>query len=480
MGTFLWDMQVQDDDEPDNASVRYYLRGDGADHFTLDKETGRLRVAAPLDRETRPHYALTAHAQDRAQPDWGCSTDVRVTLSDVNDNAPRFGTARYEATLPEDAEPGAVVTRVSASDPDLGLAGLVRYELAEPAPAFRLDPASGVLTVRTPLDREATPTHRIVVRALDAGDPPRSSTAVVLLTVADVNDNPPEFERRQYDVLAPELLAPGAQLLRVHALSRDAGVNADVYYSIVDGDERGDFAVDRHSGVISVARPLDYEAVRSYALSVQAMDGGSPPLSDVTLVNVTVVDANDNAPVFPSREHVARVREDAPVGERVAQLVAHDADAGLNARVTYSLRDADGRFAIDPDTGYVTLAAPLDRERAERHELAVRARDRGAPALEGDTRLVVLVLDANDNAPTFARADLTAVLRSDRAPGHAVLRLEVSDADAPPNAAPFTFDFQSGNEQGAFRIEQDGTIRTAAPLDYRIKDHYTLQVIFQI
>uniref|UniRef100_A0A2A4JWE1 Uncharacterized protein n=1 Tax=Heliothis virescens TaxID=7102 RepID=A0A2A4JWE1_HELVI len=478
-GTLVMTLATGDADEPGAARLRYYLTGDAAHHFVILKESGEVRVAAALDREARAAYVLRAHAQDRERADWECSSELRVQLDDVNDNAPAFSAPLYSVTLPEDADLGTLVAKVHATDPDLGENRLVRYSFVEePSGAFELAADSGIVTLRAPLDRETQAEHRLLLRATDAGTPPRSATATLRLTVADVNDNPPEFEFHQYRAAVPELDAPGTQVLRVRATSRDAGVNADVYYSLVGGDDRDDFAVDRASGVVSVARPLDYERRRQYLLTVQAVDGGTPPLSDLATLNITVGDGNDNAPQFTQAAYSARVPEDAAPGTRVLQLVADDADSGANGRVSYSVArgDRDARFSLDPDTGYLCVAAPLDREAAPAHVLTVRARDHGLPALEASASVNIEVLDANDNPPLFAQSNYTAVVQEDRPLGHTILKFVVEDADAPPNGAPYTFDFQSGNEMGAFRLEQDGYLRSATRFNHRIKDRYVLQI----
>lgn len=368
-----------------------------------------------------------------------------------------------------------------ATDPDLGDNRLVRYSFAEEGGgggAFELAGDSGIVTLRAPLDRETQAEHRLLLVARDAGRPARSATATVRLSVADVNDNPPEFEFREYRAAVPELAAPGSAVLRVAATSRDSGVNAEVHYALVGGDDRADFALDRDTGELTVARALDYERRRGYLLTVQAVDGGAPPLSDLATLNVSVVDGNDNAPAFAQASYGARVREDAPPGTRVVQVIADDADDGANGRVAYSLARGDpaGRFAVDADTGYISVSAPLDREATPAYVLEVRARDRGVPSLETTALVNVEVVDANDNPPLFARTNYSAVVREDRPLGHAILEFEVEDADAPPNGAPFTFDFQSGNEMGAFRLEQDGTLRSATRFNHRIRDRYALQV----
>lgn len=422
---------------------------------------------------------MTAHAQDRDRSEWACSSELEVSIDDVNDNAPRFSASVYSVTLPEDAELGTLVAKVHATDDDLGENRLVRYSFAEDASdAFELAADSGIITLRAALDRETQAEHRLLVRAADAGRPPRSATATVRLTVADVNDNPPEFEFEQYSAAVPELDAPGTELLRVRATSRDSGVNADVYYAIVGGDDRDDFAVQRTSGVLTVARPLDYERRKEYFLTVQAVDGGSPPLSDHATINITVMDSNDNAPVFSQASYGARVREDAGIGFRILQVIADDADSGNNGRITYSIArgNRDGSFSIDPDTGYISVSAALDRETIPAYVLEVRAKDRGVPALETTAVINVEILDANDNPPLFEQSNYTAIVQEDKPLGHTIIKFVVEDADSPPNAAPYTFDFQSGNEMGAFRLEQDGYLRSATRFNHRIKDRYVLQV----
>ncbi|KAL4702271.1 hypothetical protein ACJJTC_006522 [Scirpophaga incertulas] len=417
--------------------------------------TGEITVAGELDRETRSSYSLTAHAQVRLKPEWGCSSVLLVTLDDINDNAPVFSSDTYTVTLPEDADIGTLVAKVTATDADLGENRSIRYSFVEETEVFELAADSGIITLRAPLDRETQAEHRLAVRARDGGAPPRDATATVRLAVADVNDNPPEFSPRQYRAAVSELAAPGAELLRVHATSRDAGVNAAVAYDLVAGDGREDFALDRHSGALTVARPARLRA---------------PPRVRADRAGRGRRRAAAQRPRHRHRRTRPSARGCCSSWPRTRTTTPTAASR------TRSRAETPGLFALDADTGYLSLAAPLDREAAPAHVLEVRARDRGLPALEASALVNVEVLDANDNPPRLARANLSAVVPEDRPLGHAVLRLEATDADAAPNGAPFTFDFQSGNEMGAFRLEQDGSLRTATRFNHRIKDRYVLQV----
>lgn len=112
-GTRLLTLQTRDADEPRNARLRYFLSGEHAEHFAVDRESGAVSVAAALDRETRAQYRLRVHAQDRERAEWECSSELEVALDDVNDNAPRFSAPLYSVTLPEDAELGTLVAKVA-------------------------------------------------------------------------------------------------------------------------------------------------------------------------------------------------------------------------------------------------------------------------------------------------------------------------------------------------------------------------------
>lgn len=172
------------------------------------------------------------------------------------------------------------------------------------------------------------------------------------------------LSRRTYYATVSEMAAIDTEVTRVLATSLDSGKNAEVVYSIAGGNEHNKFSINPVTGVISVYEMLDYERVRDYLLTVQATDLGEPPLSNQAMVNVTVLDANDNTPIFDQPSYSAEIGEDARVGDVVVKVSASDLDSDLNGRVRYALVKGDHhqQFAIDPYTGNVTVAKPLDRE----------------------------------------------------------------------------------------------------------------------
>ncbi|XP_066592660.1 fat-like cadherin-related tumor suppressor homolog isoform X2 [Prorops nasuta] len=478
-GTYVLTVFATDYDDEPNAKLRFYLTGDNNDKFSLDKETGVLKTIGQLDREAQSKYSLTAHVQDRDKPLWECSSQLEILVSDLNDNPPKFTLPVYTATLPEDAELGTLVTKVHATDDDIGINRKIRYDFIDSANGhFLIASDSGIITLAKPLDRETKAMYNVTVQAQDQGTPQLVSVATLIVNVQDINDNPPEFASKFYYAKVPEIYAVGTEVVRVLATSKDTGVNAEVYYSIVGGNEQKKFQIDTDSGVITIAEPLDYERARDYFLTIQAVDGGIPPLNNHATVNITITDSNDNPPVFSEVSYRASIREDAKVGDNVTQIFATDLDSEENGQVSYYIErgDRQKQFSIDRKTGRITVAAPLDREEVASYVLEVHARDSGIPTLSNFVMVNIEILDANDNPPQFSLSNYSAVVQEDKPLGHPVLKFVVKDADTSPNADPYTFDFRSGNEGDAFRLEQDGTLRTATKFNNRVKDKYILHI----
>lgn len=470
---------TRDDDLPANTKMRFFLTGVGSEDFDLDKDSGDLRVARHLDREMQSRYYLEALVQDKEHTQWNCSSLIELQVLDINDNPPEFPMSTYTVSMSEAAEPGTLVTKVHATDPDYGANKRIQYNfVASDEEHFKIVPEYGIITLAKPLDRETQASYSLTVVANDNGSPRLSSTATVLVNVQDINDNPPEFMSKHYFASIPEITTVGTEVITVLATSLDTGVNAEVSYSIISGNEQKKFAIHNKTGLISVADVLDYERSAEFMLTIQAIDGGVPPLSNLATVNISITDSNDNAPVFAVPAYVARIREDAQVGDLIIQVQAGDIDSGANGRVVYKVErgDRQGQFSIDPDSGYVSVAAPLDRESISSYVLQVSATDQGVPPLSSYVLVNIEVSDANDNAPKFTESNYTTVVKEDKQLGATVLKFEISDDDMSPNGAPYTFDIRDGNEMGAFRLEHDGVLRTASRFNHKVCSSYTLQI----
>lgn len=227
----------------------------------------------------------------------------------------------YSSTLPEDVQIGTLVTKLHATDKDIGINRKIKYSFVDSANGtFKIEPDSGIVTLQKQLDREKKAMYNLTVKATDQGTPQLSKIAKLLVLVLDVNDNPPEFASKYYFATVPEVESIGTEIVRVLATSKDTGINAEVFYSIVGGNEHKKFDIHPKTGVISIVEQLDYERAKDYLLTIQAVDGGTPPLSNHATVNITVTDSNDNAPVFLQMSYSATIREDAQVGDKILQV----------------------------------------------------------------------------------------------------------------------------------------------------------------
>nr|XP_057936456.1 protocadherin Fat 3a isoform X2 [Doryrhamphus excisus] len=461
VNTVVLQVGATDADVGINAWIQYSLHGPGSHDFNIDPDTGEVKSAVSLDREVTSSYWLVAQATDGGGR-W-CRAEVQVEVTDVNDNPPVFTRQQYTASVYEDTATKALLTRIQAIDPDeAGPGRTVVYSLADSAEgSFSIDKSSGIIVLERILDREIQPSYQITVRASDQGLPtPLSSLINVTITVLDINDNPPVFERRDRLVTVPEDVGVGTKILTVYAASKDIGTNAEITYSIRSGNEHGKFSIHPLTGSITVLESLDYETCRDYFLTVEARDGGTPPLSAITTVNINLTDVNDNGPVFSRDLYTAVVSEDATIGESVVQLVAEDMDSLLNGAILYSIvnGDRDNQFFIDPHNGVISVNKHLDRETVPSYTLAIRALDSGTPPMSSTVPVNIDISDINDNPPTFLPANLTTVIQENKPIGTSIIQLSVIDLDSSRNGPPFDFRILSGNEGDEFVLEQDGTL----------------------
>uniref|UniRef100_A0A8C4HCU1 FAT atypical cadherin 3a n=1 Tax=Dicentrarchus labrax TaxID=13489 RepID=A0A8C4HCU1_DICLA len=461
-----------------NAWIQYSLHGPGSQDFSMDSDTGEIKSSVFLDREMTPNYRLVAQATDGGGR-W-CHAEVQLVVTDVNDNPPIFTLSKYTASVYEDTATKALLTRIQAIDPDEGPGRVVVYSLTESAGgSFSIDKSSGIVVLERILDREIQPAYQITVHASDLGSPlPLSSLVNVTITVLDINDNPPVFERRDQLATVPEDVGVGTEVLRVYAASKDIGTNAEITYSIRSGNEHGKFHIHPLTGAILVAHPLDYETCRDYFLTVEARDGGMPPLSAITTVNINLTDVNDNAPMFSCDLYTAVLSEDATIGESVVQLVAEDADSQLNGAILYSIISGDrgNQFFIDPLRAVIKVNKQLDRETVPSYSLAIRALDSGIPPMSSTVMVNIDISDINDNPPTFSPANLITVIQENKPIGTSILQLSITDLDSSHNGPPFDFRLLSGNEGGEFVLDKDGTLVANQVFRRDLATEYVIQI----
>ncbi|XP_057644552.1 protocadherin alpha-7 isoform X4 [Chionomys nivalis] len=370
---------------------------------------------------------------------------VEVEVRDINDNPPVFPTTQKTLFIPESRLLDSRFPLEGASDADVGSNALLTYRLSTNE-HFSLDVPPDHeqvkllgLVLRKPLDREETAEMRLLLTATDGGKPELTGTVQLLITVLDVNDNAPVFDRSRYTVKLPENVPNGTLVIKVNASDLDEGVNGDVMYSFssdISPDIKSKFHMDAVSGEITVIGVIDFEESKAYKIPLEARDKGFPPLIGHCTVLVEVIDANDNAPQLTIKTLWLPVKEDAQLGKVIALISVTDVDAGANGQVTCSLTPQVPFKLVSTFKNYYSLVldSALDRETTPDYKVVVTARDAGSPSLWATASVSVEVADVNDNAPAFAQSEYTVFVKENNPPGAHIFTVSAMDADAQENA----------------------------------------------
>ncbi|XP_061832499.1 protocadherin Fat 2 [Nerophis lumbriciformis] len=454
----------------------YITEGDPLGRFAVihqDEGEWGLIAKEPLDREAADRYTLKITASDGK---FQTPVSVHVSVLDVNDNSPQCDQPLYTEVLMENSPSGTFVLKVSASDADMAANGRLSFSLHGPdADKFHLDPRTGELFTLAVLDRETESQSSMVVRATDGGG--NWCQADILLNIQDTNDNPPRFSSARYQVTVFDNTTVRTPVAALYAKDPDAGINSEVRYSLLAGDG-GYFSLDQMSGILRLERPLTPDTPSSLELKVKATDRGLPrQLFSVATVTVDVVSLEDYQPIFLSSDYTAHIPESLSVGSEVLRVSALTTGESGPDAVVYRILSGnqDGRFLLEPKTGLLTLAAPLDFEVSREFYVSVEGR-RGRWTLADVTTVVVNVTDVNDNAPVFGRGDYSAEISEEDAPGSLVMKVTASDQDGPVNSL-VRYSIVSGDPLRQFAIHpRSGEISVCAGLDREERPHYSLTV----
>jgi len=280
---------------------------------------------------------------------------------------------------------------------------------------FDMDATSGRLYAASNIDRDIICTGRaqcvieLTVQARGGGRLVTVTFVKVIVEVKDDNDNWPTFDRPEVQVDVTEAASVGARVAMLpRARDIDSPSNGVRQYLIESESHRGVFTVVTSAADVYLVlqAPLDRETLDRYSFQLVAVDGGSPPLSGTTSIQVLVTDVDDNSPMFERSVYHAVVSEDARTGSRIATVRAVDADLGANGRVVYSLVQQTDQlpFHINSTSGVISTSGQLDYESRDEYTLTVRAASRsgietGSTALAAHAQVLVRVTDVNDNAP---------------------------------------------------------------------------------
>ncbi|XP_031705838.1 cadherin-7 [Anarrhichthys ocellatus] len=421
LGTMVVQVAATDADDPTygNSARVVYSIIHGQPYFSVEPKTGVIRTALPnMDRETRDQYVLVIQAKDMVGQMGGLSgtTTVTVTLTDVNDNPPRFTHKSYQYTVLESLPVQSMVARIKAADADIGSNAEMDYRIMDgDGPGmFNIttdeNTQDGVIILLKPLDFETKSTFSLRIEAtnrnidtnfLSVG--PFSDTTSVRVTVEDVNE-PPVFSTPLSKMVVSEDARVGTSIGRVSAHDPDTSNNAIRYSIDRNTDLERFFNVDALSGVISTAKPLDREANLVHNLTIFAIESQDPTQIGKGVALITVLDINDNAPVF-AIDYETILCENAMPGQVIQTISAVDKDEPLSGHrfyftlaapvagnLNFTLRDNK-----DNTASILTKRGGFRRRAQAMYRLPVLIVDSGSPVLSSTNTLSVRVCDCDSD-----------------------------------------------------------------------------------
>ncbi|XP_012583230.1 PREDICTED: protocadherin gamma-B7 [Condylura cristata] len=385
-------------------------------------------------------------------------------------------------SIPEELAQGSVVGNL-AKDLGLSVRDVTARKLRVSAEKllFHVDAESGDLLVKDRIDREQICRERRSCELqLEAVVENPLNVFHIVVVVEDINDHAPQFHKDKINLEISESVSPGVGTILDSARDPDISVNSlskyqlslNEYFSLVvkDNPDGGKYPE------LVLMKSLDRETQSAHHLVLTALDGGNPPRSGTVHIQIQVVDANDNAPVFSQEVYKLSLHENVPPGTSVLRVSASDQDEGFNSEITYSFLgtadEAQHVFLLDSTTGNIITHQPLDFEKVERYTMDVEAKDRGS--LSTRCKVIIEILDENDNNPEIIITSLSDQILEDSPLGIVVALFKTRDQDSGENGevtcnlsrdVPFKIHSSSSNY---YKLVIDGALDREQTPEYNV------------
>lgn len=436
-----------DNDLGENAAITYsiyHVSNNGRNKFQIDPVSGVIESVGKLNAGEQ--YSITVQATDTGGKYTQTIVEVNV-VPGPNTRSPVFKENTYEVTVSEGAAINSTVTTISALDPEKEP---VTYSIisGNDLRQFGINDKTGVISVRRRLDREDLTRYQLLIKAEDEGG--LSSTATVNIHVSDINDKNPEFIDEPYEWTVKEGLV-GAHVGVVTATDADEGQNANITYSVPD---EVPFTINPQTGTVMTSTSLDYEKQREYKFVVTAKDGGTEPRIATATVTVSVIDTEDEMPIFHKQLYEATVPENTP-DYFVTQVTADDPDT--IKKITYVMKQGPTElFSVDPHDGIIRTLRGLDYESEPEYDLVIGTLENNTTHKGATTTVRVRVMDINDIPPVFLTTSGPVTLDDNVSIGTIVTTLMATDSDgtAPGNKIRYEI-VGRGKAHKYFQIDPD-------------------------
>ena len=448
LGTEIQLPAARDTDTPQNSVTRYELKSPSREFHLSSKRLGDgtlggvLTLEVKLDREKRDVYHLILLAKDGGDPQKTGTAFVTVKVTDSNDNMPEFANETEELTVPENLPVGSTIYLASATDEDIGENGKIGYAFSMKTnllygDIFSINNFTGEIVTLKQLDKEVKDLYKLVIKATDNGPDSYPAYMTLQVNILDLNDNKPSvnidtLNKNQSYAVIGENKPVGTVVAFVIVTDKDLGKNGEIKcYLEGKGFSLENVSLTEFKILSSVV--FDREEVTFTRVGIKCSDKGSPPLETTRTLNVSVIDTNDNPPMFIQRLLQIHVDENNPVGRYIGHVTATDRDVGKNAEIQYSIAPSSEDFvSIDSQSGAVRATSVFDYEQNKQIVIPIVAEDKGDPPLSSTATLVIHVTDINDNIPTFKSSNYSFAVFENSRRGTLVGSVAALDADFHP------------------------------------------------
>ncbi|CAI9731607.1 protocadherin-11 X-linked [Octopus vulgaris] len=476
--------EAWDFDSGNNSAIYYTLLDDENNAFSLIQNEGELqglKVNKILDYEEQTFYQLTLVAKDQGIPQRSGSTFINITVLDENDNSPIFEKVVYNQTIFENVPVSSTILRLHAVDKDSGENGEVKYKLSHKTSLsireiFEVKESSGTVILKGSLGEKYQYSFDVI--AYDQGSRRRSASVTVTINIVDINDNSPVITIDPSLANVSESETVGSHVAVAYIHDKDKGDNGKVNCSIAVNSQYFDLnLISSITYEILIKHELDFEYITTYNITVECEDNGIPKLKGENTLVVSVIDENDNPPVFTSDIKIVDITENNKVPEIITQVKATDKDYGMNSEIYYYL-DSDNAsdFILDNRTGIIVTNKIFDRETISVVQIKVLAVDCGILPLTGTGTVQLKILDANDNIPKFQKQHYEFHTLEAQARNATIGTVEAKDLDAGENGT-VTYVIENSNRASELFTVTDGVLRTKAVLNHRKGRRYDFLVV---
>ncbi|KAL0974338.1 hypothetical protein UPYG_G00219060 [Umbra pygmaea] len=516
IGAYAFQIEIYDPDVPPDP-LTYTLSGLQARYFSVDENTGRVTVQRRLDREDKDNeqFKLGVTIYDGK---YTVDKDIEIIILDANDNKPTFEPPTYNENVLENTLVNAVLFKVSATDIDSGTAAAIKYSIDDASPSdglnhFSINENTGDVKLIKSLNYVTLSTfYRLLIRATDGGGPTYdgtkvflNSTAFAFITVVDVADLDPVFQKTPYEATVNEHALVGYSVFQVTAVDQDPGINDVITFSIEDTNAPDLFVISTGDGVISVKSDIDREALldvnSTVVLKVKATEAKLSILgyraNTTTDVRITIGDINDNKPQFYNCEvepcvhassFTANIFEHSTRNVPVdgIKIKAIDLDQRDNGKFELRLEGPDKDvFSVSPSIVYsesnveilVKNSEDLDYEKKTSMVVQIIATDPTNIDCCSTATVTIEIMDTNDISPTFAQDTYKLEVAEHSPNGTIVATITATDPDTMDDGK-ITYRLLPENMLKYFSVDANtGTVFVNSDLDREIRDLYfvTLQ-----